>query len=74
MGTILILILLAVIILAVLGIGLSNFFSAVMKGAEKVKNIPVVKNITDTASIEFNKIINNVSKDTISNIGKSIRS
>ncbi len=69
MGTILILILISIIVLAILGMGFSNFFSAVLKGAEKVKNIPVVRNITDTATSELNKVVKNVSKSTIDTIG-----
>jgi hypothetical protein len=53
-----------------LGIGWTNFFSAIMKGADKVKEIPVVRNITDTAQIEINKILNNVSSNVVNNIGK----
>ncbi len=69
MGTILLLILIAIIILAILGMGFSKFFSAVLKGAEKIKNIPVVRNITDTATTEINKVVKNVSKGAINNIG-----
>jgi hypothetical protein len=53
----------------VLGIGWTNFFSAMMKGADKVTEIPVVRNITDTAQVELNKIMNNVSNNMINNIG-----
>ncbi|NOJ30718.1 MAG: hypothetical protein DA329_01055 [Candidatus Nitrosocosmicus sp.] len=59
-----------IIALVVLGIGWTNFFSAIMKGADKVKEIPVVRNITDTAQIEINKILNNVSSNVVNNIGK----
>ena len=58
-----------IIALVVLGIGWTNFFSAIMKGADKVKEIPVVRNITDTAQIEINKILNNVSSNVVNNIG-----
>ena len=57
-----------IIALVVLGIGWTNFFSALMKGADKVKEIPVVRNITDTAQVELNKILNNVSNNVINNI------
>lgn len=40
-----------------------------MKGADKVTEIPVIRNITDTAQVELNKILNNVSSDVINNIG-----
>ena len=59
-----------IIALVVLGIGWTNFFSAIMKGADKVKEIPVVRNITDTAQIEINKILNNVSSNVVNNISK----
>ena len=55
--------------LVILGIGWTNFFSAIMKGADKVTEIPVVKNITDTAHLELKKILNNVSNDVVHNIG-----
>jgi len=49
--------------------GWTNFFSAMMKGADKVTEIPVVRNITDTAHVELNKILKNVSNDVVNNIG-----
>ncbi|GKS61498.1 MAG: hypothetical protein AB7U98_05235 [Candidatus Nitrosocosmicus sp.] len=70
MGILITLILIVIIALVVLGIGWTNFFSAIMKGADKVKEIPVVRNITDTAQIEINKILNNVSSNVVNNIGK----
>lgn len=51
--------------------GFSKFFSAVLKGAEKVNHIPVVRNITDTATSEINKVVKNVSKSLIDNIGNN---
>ena len=69
MGIIVTLILIAIIGLVILGIGWTNFFSAMMKGADKVTEIPVVRNITDTAHVELNKILNNVSNDVVNNIG-----
>ena len=69
MGIIVTLILIAMIGLVILGIGWTNFFSAMMKGADKVTEIPVVRNITDTAHVELNKILNNVSNDVVNNIG-----
>ena len=69
MGIIVTLILIVIIALVVLGIGWTNFFSALMKGADKVKEIPVVRNITDTAQVELNKILNNVSHNVVNNIG-----
>ena len=69
MGIILTLILIVIIGLVILGIGWTNFFSAMMKGADKVTEIPVIRNITDTAQVELDKILNNVSNDVINNIG-----
>jgi hypothetical protein len=69
LGIIVTLILIVIIGLVILGIGWTNFFSAMMKGADKVTEIPVVRNITDTAQVELNKIMNNVSNNMINNIG-----
>jgi hypothetical protein len=70
LGILITLFLVAIIGLVILGIGWTNFFSAIMKGADKVKEIPVVRNITDTAQTEFNKLVNNVSMNVANNIGK----
>jgi uncharacterized membrane protein len=69
LGIIVTLILIVIIGLVILGIGWTNFFSALMKGADKVKEIPVVRNITDSAQVELNKILNNVSNTVVNNIG-----
>ncbi len=69
MGIIVTLILIVIIALVILGIGWTNFFSAIMKGADRVTEIPVVRNITDTAQVELNKILNNVSNNVVNNIG-----
>ncbi|HKO64622.1 MAG TPA: hypothetical protein VJU13_05430 [Candidatus Nitrosocosmicus sp.] len=69
MGILLTLILVVIIALVILGMGWTNFFSAMMKGADKVTEIPVVRNITDTAHVELNKILKNVSNDVVNNIG-----
>jgi len=69
LGIIVTLILIVIIGLVILGIGWTNFFSAMMKGADKVIEIPVVRNITDTAHVELNKILKNVSNDVVNNIG-----
>jgi hypothetical protein len=58
-----------VIGLVILGIGWTNFFSAIMKGADKVKEIPVIRNITDSAQVEINKILSNVTSNVVNNIG-----
>ncbi|CAN5609377.1 hypothetical protein BH23THE1_BH23THE1_05800 [soil metagenome] len=69
MGIIVTLILIVIIGLVILGIGWTNFFSAMMKGADKVTEIPVIRNITDTAQVELNKILKNVSNNVVNNIG-----
>ena len=69
MGILLTLILVVIIALVILGMGWTNFFSAMMKGADKVTEIPVVRNITDTAHVELNKILKKVSNDVVNNIG-----
>ncbi len=69
MAIIVTLTLIVIIALVILGIGWTNFFSAIMKGADKVTEIPVVKNITDTAKVELNKLLNNVSNNVVNNIG-----
>jgi flagellar basal body-associated protein FliL len=52
-------IIIAVVVLAVIGLGLATFFSGVIRGAEKVGENPVVENATNTAS-EF---VSNATKD-----------
>ena len=69
MGILVTLILVVIIALVILGMGWTNFFSVMMKGAYKVTEIPVVKNITDTAHVEVIKILRNVSNDVVNNIG-----
>jgi uncharacterized membrane protein len=69
LGILITLILLVVIGLVILGIGWTNFFSAIMKGADKVKEIPVIRNITDSAQVEINKILSNVTSNVVNNIG-----
>jgi len=69
LGILLTLILVVIIALVILGMGWTNFFSAMMKGADKVTEIPVVRNITDTAHVELNKILKKVSNDVVNNIG-----
>lgn len=43
-------IIIAVVVLAIIGLGISTFFSGVEQGAEKVGENPIVKNATNTAS------------------------
>ncbi|OLC23779.1 MAG: hypothetical protein AUH37_01555 [Candidatus Nitrososphaera sp. 13_1_40CM_48_12] len=56
-------IIIAVVVLAVIGLGITTFFSGVMKGVEKVEQNPVVKNTTNTAS----QIVSNATNEAINN-------
>ncbi len=57
MSTIIILILVIIIVLAIVGMGWTNFLSSVFKGFEKIKNSPIIKNITESSKSEVNKIV-----------------
>ena len=56
-----VLILAILVFLAVVGLGWDTFFSGVKKGAEKISNLPEVKNLTDKAKSEFDNIVGNSS-------------
>jgi len=56
-------IIIAVVALAAIGLGITTFFSGVMKGVEKVEQNPVVKNTTNTAS----QIVSNATNEAINN-------
>jgi Tfp pilus assembly protein PilO len=56
-----VLILAILVILAVVGLGWDTFFNGVKKGAEKISNLPEVKNLTDKAKSEFDNIVGNSS-------------
>ncbi len=58
MSTLIVLLLLAVIILAIIGMGWSNFITNVYEGFNKVKNSPLIKNLTETSQTEVNKLVN----------------
>jgi hypothetical protein len=38
--------------------GWANFISSVFNGFDKVKNSPLIKNLTETSKIQVNKIVN----------------
>jgi uncharacterized membrane protein len=64
-------IILAVIILAIIGLGWQVFVSGVVKGAEKIINTnPVLKNSTQEAKQYFGGIIKNVSHGILGSDGK----
>jgi hypothetical protein len=56
-----VLVLAILVILAVVGLGWDTFFNGVKKGAEKISNLPEVKNLTDKAKSEFDNIVGNSS-------------
>jgi len=58
-STLIIIVLIAIIILAIIGMGWSNFLTSVFNGFEKIKNSPLVKNLTETSTTEVNKIVSN---------------
>ena len=68
-----VLILAVLVILAVVGLGWDTFFGGVKKGAEKISNLPEVKNLTDKAKTEFDNIIGNSTFDIIASIQKNMK-
>jgi len=56
-------IIIGVVVLAVIGLGITTFFSGVVKGVEKVEQNPVVKNATNTAS----QVVSNATNEAINN-------
>ena len=58
MSTLIVLLLLAVIILAIIGMGWSNFITIVYEGFNKVKNSRLIKNVTEKSQTEVNKLVN----------------
>jgi hypothetical protein len=60
-------IIVAIVILAVLGLGWDNFFAGVKKGADKVGITSLIENATDSAT----EMAKNASREIIGNsIGK----
>jgi len=60
-----VLILAILVILALLGLGWDTFFAGVKKGAEKIGNLPEIKNITDKAKNQFDSIVGNSTTDIV---------
>lgn len=60
-----VLILVILVVLAVVGLGWETFFNGVKKGAEKISNLPEVKNLTDKAKSKFDNIVGNSTVDII---------
>ncbi len=58
MSAIVVLFLLVIIVLAIIGMGWSNFLGSVFNGFEKVRNSPFIKNLTETSQTEVNKLVN----------------
>ena len=61
-------IIVAIVILAIIGLGWQAFFSGVTKGADKVLSNPTVKNVSSEAKEFVANVTNNVTKD----IGKEL--
>jgi hypothetical protein len=55
-------IIIAVIILAIIGLGWQTFFSGIWQGAQKVGENPVVQNLTNAAKGGASEIIGNATK------------
>jgi Tfp pilus assembly protein PilO len=60
-----VLILAILVVLAVVGLGWETFFNGVKKGAEKISNLPEVKNLTDKAKSKFDNVVGNSTVDII---------
>jgi hypothetical protein len=54
-------IIIAVIILAIMGLGWQTFFAGVKKGADKVGLTSIMKNFTDQAKQSFGGVVKNIS-------------
>jgi flagellar basal body-associated protein FliL len=61
-------IIVAVVILAIIGLGWQNFFSGVTQGAEKVASNPMIKNATDEAGEFVANTTENAAKEVIERI------
>jgi hypothetical protein len=61
---ILVWILVAIVFLAIMGLGLSTFIEGIKKGAERIGIAPIVKNVTNSAT----EIAKNVSGDIVGKI------
>jgi len=57
-------IIVAVVVLAIIGLGISTFFSGVKQGAEKIEANPIIENATNTAS----QFVSNATGHAFSNI------
>lgn len=55
-------IVIAVIILAIIGLGWQTFFSGIWQGAQKIGENPVVQNLTNEAKAGASEIISNATK------------
>lgn len=62
------LIMLAVVILAIIGLGWQTFFSGVSRGGEKIASIPIVRNVTD----EVEEFVANATDDVADEIADRI--
>lgn len=59
-------IIIAVAVLALIGVGVGSFASGVFEGAKTVRNNPVISNATGEAQQYAGDVISNVTRDALS--------
>ncbi|MFB5599213.1 MAG: hypothetical protein ACE5SW_03170 [Nitrososphaeraceae archaeon] len=56
-----------ILFLAIIGLGWETFFTGVIKGADKIGIMPVLKNITDSTKDTIGEVLSDSSKTTLEN-------
>lgn len=56
-----------VLFLAIIGLGWETFFTGVIKGADKIGIMPVIKNLTDSTKETLGDVLTDSSKTTLEN-------
>lgn len=56
-----------VLFLAIIGLGWETFFTGVIKGADKIGIMPVIKNLTDSTKETIGDVLTDSSKTTLEN-------
>lgn len=56
-----------VLFLAIIGLGWETFFTGVIKGADKIGIMPVIKNLTDSTKDTIGDVLTDSSKTTLEN-------
>lgn len=56
-----------ILFLAIVGLGWETFFTGVIKGADKIGIMPVIKNITDSTKDTIGDVLSDSSKTTLEN-------